>query len=99
MEESIATAANFLTTIGFGEYAPVCVEAQLNLVALSSCSLSELQQELGIDHVPTAMALLEECFKLRQCLQRSSPAVELPVWLPQLLPPHMHRHAATPWSR
>ena len=94
MEESIATAASFLTTIGFGEYAPVCVEAQINLVALSSCSLSELQQELGIDHVPTAMALLEECFKLRQCLQRSSPAVELPVWLPQLLPPHRRPEVA-----
>lgn len=94
MEESIAAAASFLTTIGFGEYAHVCAEAQLNLVALSSCSLSELQQELGIDHVPTAMALHEECFKLRQCLQRSSPAVELPVWLPQLLPPHRRPEVA-----
>jgi hypothetical protein len=85
-EDSCKAATNFLVAVGFGDYAQRCAEAQLDLFALSGMSVAELQRELGVYPSKTTFALQEECAKLKRALHRSSAAVELPTWIPQLLP-------------
>ena len=80
-----SAAANFLVAIGFGEYAQPCLEAEVDLFALSGMTVAELQEQLGVQPSKLAYALQDETFKLKRCLHRSSNAVELPAWIPPLL--------------
>ena len=84
-EESQQAAANFLVVVGFGEYVQSCADAKIDLNALSQMSVQDLQLELGVKNSKEANALKEECWKLHRMLHRSSNAIELPSWVPNLL--------------
>jgi hypothetical protein len=76
-------AQRFLAAVGFGHLVGRGGKVSLlNMVALST---AELQELFGIERRCEAVALRDECQKLNYVLNRTSEAIDYPMWLPIVL--------------
>ena len=78
-------ALRFMTAIGYEEYVPAVERLGINLTMLTAMPMIDLERKLGVTPKKAAVALFDECLKLRRCLHRSSTAIEVPHWLPFVL--------------
>ena len=88
MEEAASypeAALRFMTAIGYEEYVPAVERLGINLTMLTAMPMIDLERKLGVTPKKAAVALFDECLKLRRCLHRSSTAIEVPHWLPFVL--------------
>ena len=78
-------AVRFLNAIGFEEFGPASARLKVTLSMMLTMSMLDLERKLGVVPKKAVVALYDECRKLRQCFDRSSFAVDVPLWLPVVL--------------
>ena len=79
------SCSRFLVAVGFSDCVPVCAQLGLTLLELTNLSIPDIEVRIGLSPRKAAVALYDECLKLRRCLHRSSDAVDVPQWLPVVL--------------
>lgn len=75
----------FLHAIGFSHMVPAAEQASVSLLAITQLSIQDLQERFSIERRSEAVALHDECGKLRHVLNRTSSAIDYPMWLPLVL--------------